>query len=115
MGTMPGPSRPTVLTPTPDGASPTTPRSTPARFRPTTISGLRTTTAGPPRTRRATATLPLLELTLLLASTFLTATLPPTTVTDTTDTDTTATATVAPTDGEYKFSPLRLMMCIRSQ
>merc|ERR1711990_216089 len=30
---MPGPSRPTVLTPTPDGASPTTTRSTPARFR----------------------------------------------------------------------------------
>merc|ERR1712226_1152184 len=92
--TMPGPSRPTVLTPTPDGANPTTPsppsptttRSTPARFRPTTISGLRTTTAGPPRTRRATATLPLLELTLLLASTLLTA-MPP--LTTDTDTDTT--------------------------
>merc|ERR1712019_157851 len=95
--------------------SPTTTRSTPARFRPTTISGLRTTTAGPPRTRRATATLPLLELTLLLASTSLTATSPLTvTDTDTTDTDTTATATVAPTDGE-QFSQSRLMMCIRSQ
>merc|ERR1712060_91178 len=106
---------------TPSPPSPTTTRSTPARFRPTTISGLRTTTAGPPRTRRATATLPLLELTLLLASLSLTATLQSTTATTVTDTDTdmpdtvaTATATVVPTDGE-QLSPGRLMMCIRSQ
>merc|ERR1711924_520003 len=91
--TMPGPSRPT-------------------------ISGLRSTTAGPPRTRRATATLPLLELTLLLASLSLTATPPSPPVTDTDtdmpDTMATATATVVLTDGE-QLSPLRLMMCIRSQ
>merc|ERR1712060_390685 len=119
--TMPGPSRLTVSTPIPDGASPTTPslpsptttRSTPARFRLTTTSGLRTTTAGPPRTRRATATPPLPTSTLLLASTSPTLMLLPMatdTVTDITDMPDTATATV--TDGE-QFP--ELMMCIRSQ
>merc|ERR1712196_329482 len=116
--TMPGPSRLTVLIPIPDGASPTTPslpsptttRSTPARFRLTTISGLRTTTAGPPRTRRATATPPLPTSTLLLASTSPTLMLLPMATDTVTDMPDTATATV--TDGE-QFP--ELMMCIRSQ
>merc|ERR1712141_514411 len=45
MGTTSGPSKPTALTTTADGASLTTPCNTPARFRPMTTSGPRTTTA----------------------------------------------------------------------
>merc|ERR1711994_353408 len=78
---------------TPSLPSPTTTRSTPARFRLTTTSGPRTTTDGPPRTRRATATPPLPTSTLLLASTSPTLMLLPMATDTVTDMPDTATAT----------------------